>query len=145
MTYLVVPIFVDTAATARRDAALAAEAGADMVELRIDHWGKPLNLFDFPLPCIVTCRREDEGGNSALGEREQLALLRSFVDAAYVDIELQTLQAAPADAKMPIARRIVSSHDFSGRPDRLNNLMLELAAAGGEVSKIAFLARTEKK
>jgi hypothetical protein len=36
MTYLCIAIFVSDEAQARRDIAVAAEAGADMVELRID-------------------------------------------------------------------------------------------------------------
>jgi 3-dehydroquinate dehydratase/shikimate dehydrogenase len=144
MTYLVVPITVHTPEQARRDAILATEAGADMVELRIDELLWPFNLDKFPLPYIVTCRRESEGGQSTLGSADRLALLNSyeFADAAYLDIELATLKDASTEELLPGAPQIISAHDFTGRPERLNNLMLELAEAGGAVSKIAFLARS---
>jgi 3-dehydroquinate dehydratase/shikimate dehydrogenase len=144
MTYLVVPITVHTPEQARRDAILAAQAGADMVELRIDELLWPFNLDKFQLPYIVTCRRESEGGQSTLGSADRLALLNSyeFADAAYLDIELATLRDASTEELLPGAPQIISAHDFTGRPERLNNLMLELAEAGGAVSKVAFLART---
>ena len=41
MTYLCVPIFVHTIEQANRDVALAAESGADLIELRVDRFHYP--------------------------------------------------------------------------------------------------------
>jgi 3-dehydroquinate dehydratase/shikimate dehydrogenase len=70
--------------------------------------------------------------------------------ASYIDLELKTaeenlaalrdlLQNKPADVK---ARLILSSHDFTGRPDRLYNIVQSLNRLPGDVNKIAWLART---
>ena len=156
MTHLCVAIFVQDIAAAKRDIALAAEAGADMVELRID----ALTLADAAdlgelieqavLPCIVTCRPTWEGGHSELSEDDRATLLGMAGDegASYLDIELKAawrsfMRAAVDDE--PREKRpglIVSTHDFSGRPDRLYNLIADLNASGGDINKIVWLART---
>src|SRR6185437_12862387 len=67
MTYLCVPIFVASVAQAKADIARAAEAGADLVELRIDQFTDDPELrqllSEAVLPCILTCRPEWEGGH----------------------------------------------------------------------------------
>ena len=97
MTHLCVPIFVKDAAQARRDAILAAEAGADIVELRIDSFTDPNSVAalvnDFPVPCIVTCRPPSEGGQSMLNvNRPRGDPLKEPVDefaTAYTNADLK--------------------------------------------------------
>src|SRR5438094_436237 len=136
MTYLCAAIFVRYLPDARRDIALAAEAGADMIELRIDGFATP-DLFDSatianliresPVPCIVTCRPTWEGGQSELSDEERIASLEVAwqAGAAYVDVELKTLRRAPDALDRLSPRLIVSAHDFAGRPDRLHNLVMD--------------------
>jgi hypothetical protein len=79
-TLLCVPIMVEDEPTALRDAAEARDAGADIVEFRIDSFFSGsltsegqlddrevraiLRLVrDSPLPCIVTCRAASEAGS----------------------------------------------------------------------------------
>ena len=66
MTHLCVPIFVHSLEQANRDAALAGEAGADLIEYRVDHFADasqiPALVRRSPLPCIVTCRSPREAG-----------------------------------------------------------------------------------
>src|SRR5262245_55826520 len=127
MTYLCVPIFVEEFQRAKRDIALAAETGADMIELRIDSFPDPAAIRDLiddaGLPCIVTCRAKWEGGLCELDDDQRVFLLDDVnVDAAYTDIELAAGKEAiarfaiPADvpASIPQSRLIVSAHDFSG-------------------------------
>jgi 3-dehydroquinate dehydratase type I len=60
--------------------------------------------------------------------------------AHYLDVELESLRrkkASYGDAKI-----IVSVHDFYGRPERMNNLLLDLDASGCDVRKLAWMART---
>ena len=163
MTLLCVPIFVESVDQARRDAAQAAEAGADIVELRIDTFTEPagaiparnskadeirqlLGAAGLP-PSIVTCRPTWEGGNSELPEDERLALFFELAesDAQYLDMEWKALPAASQITGIPQDSRprlIVSSHDFKGRPDRLTNLFAEMNAGEGEVVKLAWMARS---
>ncbi|HWE03590.1 MAG TPA: shikimate dehydrogenase [Tepidisphaeraceae bacterium] len=149
MTYLCVPIFVNDFSHARRDIALAAEAGADLVELRIDtatDAEEVRNLLKAStLPAIVTCRPEWEGGQSELGDEQRLRLLDEGAGnhASYIDVELKSLaNAGQAFSRPDRSRLIVSSHDFLGRPERLYNLIADLNRSFGDVNKIVWMART---
>jgi 3-dehydroquinate dehydratase/shikimate dehydrogenase len=146
MTHLCVAIFVQSTAQAHRDAALAAEAGADMVEYRIDRFDPmedPGLVARSPLPCIVTCRASYEGGDSDLPDQERLARLRSQqqVGAAYVDVELAAYNSHQKEIGTDW-RCIVSVHDFKSRPDRLYNLVSELNQSSSDVNKIVWTARS---
>ncbi|MDB5318790.1 MAG: aroD aroE [Phycisphaerales bacterium] len=153
MTRLCVPIFVSSIEQARRDAAVAAEAGAEIVEFRIDRLTDanqiPALLDGLGVSAIVTCRPGREGGLCDLADGERLILLARAAEhgAAYIDLELdRTLeQAQPYVEQIPRERRpglIASSHDFSGRPDRLYNILAEMNASVAEVNKIVWTART---
>lgn len=144
MTLLCVAIFVKTAEQARRDSLLAAEHGADLVELRIDALTEPIAVDGLPLPCIVTCRPDWEGGQSELAEVDRIELLKkqALLEPKYIDLELQTLRGDP-NLEYAIRRPlIVSSHDFRGRPDRLHNLIVEMNESGGAANKVVWTARS---
>jgi 3-dehydroquinate dehydratase/shikimate dehydrogenase len=99
------------------------------------------------LPCIVTCRPSWEGGQCELPEAERLRHLSELADvshAAYLDVELKAFEAFPRERKEEdrVARLILSTHDFKGRPDRLYNLVEEMNAAAAEVNKVAWMARS---
>jgi len=142
MTRLCVAIFVNDLAQAQRDIALAAEAGADLVELRIDTFaGDVLPLVKASVvPTIVTCRPTWEGGQSTDADGVRIQKLREIYLPAFVDLELKTFRVKRALGEFP--RLILSSHDFKGRPDRLTNLVVELMEAACEVAKIVWTART---
>jgi 3-dehydroquinate dehydratase/shikimate dehydrogenase len=136
-----VAIFVTDIAKAKREIALASEAGADMVELRIDGLTDSDQiaalLEDNLLPVIVTRR--------PLGEDIDL-WSAAAEEADYVDIELTdppgvitALTQIPRDSRPGL---IVSSHDFTGRPDRLYNILGELNGLHADVTKIVWTART---
>ena len=148
MTQLCAAISVRDPATARRDIALAAEAGAEMVELRIDTFTDPAQVRELiaasTIPVILTCRAEWEGGECELPDERRLEVLTEAAgeSASYIDFELKAsanIHRAPRDSG---PRLIVSSHDFSGRPDRLYNILRELEQSGGDVIKIVWAART---
>ncbi|HEX4794650.1 MAG TPA: type I 3-dehydroquinate dehydratase [Humisphaera sp.] len=143
MTLLCVPIFVHDAQQARREAALAAEAGADIVELRIDEMTEPFSVADFGIPCIVTNRPTWEGGRCELPDEDRLQILAKTAEgAAYADVELETLRRV-ADVPDKIARQlIVSAHDFQTRPAKLHNLMIAMNESPAAIAKIAWPART---
>ena len=148
MTRLCVAIFVTDLLGARRDIALAAERGADLVELRIDRHIEPDQIRDLLksaiIPCIATCRPIWEGGSSELSDDQRIALLESAAvgGACYVDVELETLRRV-GNVRGRIPKQLVaSSHDFAGRPDRLNNLIVEMNASDGDINKIVWTART---
>ena len=151
MTRLCVPIVVRTPEQAAAEAALAAEHGADLVELRIDV------LTDAPLviklleqlrvPAIVTCRSASEGGTSTLEDQERLALLLSIGNAAsYFDIEWAAVRdnswTGPAAPRTSRPGWIYSSHDFESRPADLTQIRVDLADAACDVAKIVWRARS---
>jgi 3-dehydroquinate dehydratase/shikimate dehydrogenase len=148
MTHLCVPIFVHSLEQARRDAALAGEAGADMVEYRIDTFtdhGAVIALVEHSsLPCIVTCRSAEEGGQCELPDAQRLDILSEAgpFEAQYVDVELATLRHYPERADALGRKMIVSSHDFAGRPDRLYNIIAEMNATPADVNKIVWTPRS---
>jgi 3-dehydroquinate dehydratase/shikimate dehydrogenase len=145
MTLLCVPIFMTGGEQARRDAILAAEAGADIVELRIDRLTGAVPLLEMPLPYIVTCRPTWEGGESTSSDQERLDLIDAMSEfgAAYVDVELETMRRRPDAADMAHypRRLILSAHDFKGRPS-VPNLLLAMGERLAHVNKLAWMARS---
>lgn len=110
-TLLCVPILVDDPAEAAADARAARDAGADVVEFRVDPFFSGNEGPDFqdealaiaklvresPLPCIVTCRPTLEGGHYAGPDSARVALFESLAASAdadappaYLDVELAT-------------------------------------------------------
>lgn len=155
MTYLCVPIFVATPQQVKRDVARAIEAGAEMIELRLDTWnptGRPHfsppelieDLRTFGIPLIATCRSNAEGGQWNYGPAAQLELLQACAKAGaqYIDLELANCPHEGLPAAWGRMKLILSSHDFQGRPDRLNNLFLDMDHVGCDVQKVAWTARS---
>ncbi len=144
MTYLCVPIFVRDASQVRRDIASAAEAGADLVELRIDGFdgdARPL-IETSILPVIVTDRAENEGGHGASSDRERVDRVCALSDVAkWIDVEIEAFfrLKEPPIAELE-SKLILSAHDFKGRPERMYTLVNMLTA--GHVSKIVWMARS---
>ena len=146
MTRLCVAIFVDSVEQARRDIATAAEAGADMVELRLDTFpgGEGGELAHRSiLPAIMTIRAPWEGGRpSTQSDADRVATLQFYSHLTrYTDIELETFKRTPVD-RSQLSGLIVSSHDFAGRPDRLYNILAELNASSADIIKLVWTART---
>ena len=147
MTLLCVSIFVHDLAQAKRDIARAVEAGADIVELRLDELGDatPVRqaIGDYTIPFILTCRPTWEGGSSELTDEERVRLLAEVAPSdpsVRVDLELKSIKKTGLAG---IANDvIISAHDFKGRPEKLSNLLLELDASPGSISKIVWMARS---
>jgi 3-dehydroquinate dehydratase/shikimate dehydrogenase len=158
VTYLCVPIFVtDDLAKSGRDIATAIEAGAEMIELRIDRledteYFEPLLLHQ-PIPMIVTCRPTWEGGQSELRDDTRLPLLAFAAEANpqnFIDIELKSIRGHEHIA-VGLLREfttdvrgglIVSYHDFSSRPERMYNLVTEMNRLPAHVNKLVWQARS---
>jgi 3-dehydroquinate dehydratase/shikimate dehydrogenase len=147
MTLLCVPIFVKSVSETQRAIAVAAEAGADLVELRLDTFVDLVDaqriITESILPVIATCRSSAEGGEAGMSDAERIWFLEECVTAArpaHVDLELQTYRDTPQ--ALHDASLILSSHDFAGRPDRLYNLITEMNRTPASVNKIVWMART---
>ncbi len=112
MTLVCVPIFVEDIDAALRDGAAARDAGADLVEWRIDTYfsgstGSDAEdgvvvaelqrlLAESPLPAILTCRPTWEGGEYDGDDADRVALFEKLCTGdgssqhgpAYIDVEL---------------------------------------------------------
>ena len=126
-----------------RRARRAAEAGADLVELRLDSMvtPDPAGALDGRLrPAIVTCRPSWEGGWFAGSEDERRTILEiaSSSGAEFIDVEA----AAPFASDLIRARSgrgvVVSRHVFGAPPSDVEAAYEALHATGAEVVKLAY-------
>lgn len=106
MTLVCVPILVHDIDAALADASAARDAGANLVEFRIDEFfsgydplteAQVLRLpAESPLPCIVTCRAAAEGGGYDGPDADRVAIYERLGNAfgagesppRYLDLEL---------------------------------------------------------
>ncbi len=163
MTHLAAAIMVDDPAAAITQAERAKREGADLVELRLDRLAMQPQAGDAarrlvqacPLPSIVTCRPEWEGGEYLGDEENRLAVLSAACGGprrpVYVDIELAAYQRS-AEVRAAVGSildqtdapgLILSSHDFTGRPaDLLRRVEAMADEPRCRVIKIAWTARS---
>lgn len=130
-------------ADALRQARRAAEADADLVELRLDSMTIPdpeAALAGRRTPAVVTCRPVREGGMFDGSEEERLRILSraQALGAEFIDIEWD-IDAAPFLAVSGGKGVIVSRHDFQGVPDDLPALVDRLRRCGAEIAKVAVM------
>jgi 3-dehydroquinate dehydratase / shikimate dehydrogenase len=151
MTHLCVAIFVRDISQAKRDIATAIEAGADLVELRVDSYSYDAEglsdlVHETVIPCLVTCRAKWEGGECELDDDDRIPFVERVAEqAAYVDFELNAKRGPGMFIGMPRDSRpglIYSFHDFRSRPDRLYNIIDELNRSPSDVNKVVWLARS---
>lgn len=164
MTYICVSIMVDTEFEALQQAERAAEAGARLVEWRVDQVAESPELIrniinNSPLPCIVTCRPVWEGGEYDGDDSERISLFEYIginTQPRYIDLELAAYQRSanlrqkiklaidqPGQLRDMDTRLILSVHDFSCRPGNLYNKIHEaMVDEACSVIKIAWMARS---
>ncbi len=152
-TKLTVPITANRVTEAVRDIRLAAEAGADLVEMRLDYLDSmdyPAIVKSSPLPILWTLRHASEGGKFTGSVEEQIRQLLAAVEAggAYADIEYRRwMEAGPAGVKLAEtvskkkAKLILSIHNFKETPKDIVSLGKEIEKVPCcDVVKIACMA-----
>jgi len=149
LTLLCVSIFVESIDQARRDIARAIEAGAEIVELRLDRLTEtedlPRLVAGFSGRFLFTCRPFWEGGESMLddeGRRVILEAARAAHPMSAVDIEFNALKDSPKLHNDLAPTRIVSYHDFESRPADLTKRFVAMQESDAEVVKLAWTARS---
>ncbi|MEM9702628.1 MAG: type I 3-dehydroquinate dehydratase, partial [Planctomycetota bacterium] len=133
----------------RREHEALAEAGAKLVELRLDWIKGPVDvaklIADRPTPVVVTCRRREDGGKWRGSEDDRIALLRQAIlaEPEFVDLEGDV---APKNPRLGQTNRVVSQQDFDGTPPlkELAALHKTLAAADADVVKLVTTATRMK-
>lgn len=137
----------------------AKRNGADLLELRIDCFKRQdvssvqkivKSLKTENIPLLATIRSKAEGGKSGISDRERLMLFQSimpFVDA--VDIEIgskKIIDDVIVSARRLNKKTIVSYHNFQKTPEqkKLNAIIVEGKKAGGDIIKIAAMAKNKQ-
>ncbi|MCH5377456.1 MAG: shikimate dehydrogenase [Planctomycetes bacterium] len=119
-----------------------AEQGVRLVELRVDYIRSRLNLgrllTDRPCPCIITCRREVDGGQWSDSEENRRLVLRTAIAEGvdYIDLEDDIAGEIPRFGK---TKRIVSYHNFRETPQDLQAIHERLSGLDPDIVKIATM------
>ncbi len=132
-------------------AAKQAEAGADLIEIRLDSIPRPeIGLFmrELSRPLLFTNRPAWEGGSCNGDETVRTGLLVDAIaaGAAYVDIEMKTAPALRRQvisrAKEQQTRVIISAHNFTATPSNaeLEAIFNEQRVSGAHIGKIVTMA-----
>ncbi len=122
-----------------------ADAGAKLVEIRLDYIGRSIDLARLlrnrPTPVVITCRRKEDGGRWERSEEERLMLLRQAIamGVEYVDLEEDIASKVTRYGR---TKRIVSLHNFEGTPSDLESLHAGLAKLDADIVKIAAQANS---
>ena len=139
----------------------ASKLGADLLEVRVDTL-KPKERQNISsilqavkdissCPIIVTVRSPAEQAPSqktSVDERERQIIFEDslpFADAIDVEIESKAeMNELLGKARAKGAKIILSYHDFTGipRPDKLASLLKSFEGMGGDILKIAGMAKT---
>jgi 3-dehydroquinate dehydratase/shikimate dehydrogenase len=127
-----------------RRARIAAEAEADLVELRLDAMERPdaaAALDGRTRPAIATCRPLREGGMFDGPEEDRLRVLDEAHahGAEFIDLEWDAVRA-PVMAARRGRGVVVSRHVFDCTPRNAAQLLEHLRAQGGEIAKLAVMS-----
>ncbi|MBI5047333.1 MAG: type I 3-dehydroquinate dehydratase [Deltaproteobacteria bacterium] len=143
----------------KKAVAQAKRDGADILELRIDCFKRKdaayiqrtiKNASDKNLPTIATIRSMSEGGKAVVSEGERLKLffnIMPFVDAVDVEFSSKKILKAVINKAHGLNKKvIVSYHNFKNTPEqkRLERIVKDCKRAGGDIVKVATLARSKK-
>jgi len=147
MSYLAVPIGANNPGQARRQIEIAASAGAELLELRVDYF-ENLNAVMLKnlisqakrtnLPIIVTFRDKKQGGVNEYPDSFRFDMLagalREGVD--FIDCEYESFTSSPEREKIEStlsenqnSRLILSAHEFKGKFSDINSLCRDVRAA----------------
>lgn len=123
----------------------AAEAGVDLVELRVDCLRRDPDLKrilkERPTPMVFTIRRGVDGGLWRGPEEKRQQLLREAIAAGvdYVDLEMDI---APKVRRFGKTRRIISYHNTKTTPVDIRDIAEKCEEMDPDVVKVATAAET---
>ena len=125
--------------------------GVDRAEIRLETLAPTdeqlKEIFALPLELVATMRP----GQHDDDHRAHVLSQAAAAGAAYVDVELDSpvpfREKIVAACRRSGCRVIVSFHDFEGTPQRqaLRGIVEDAFAAGGDVAKVACLARSPRE
>jgi 3-dehydroquinate dehydratase/shikimate dehydrogenase len=127
---------------------LNAAPQCDLLEVRLDRFAKAPDigvlLTHKPKPIILSCRRQQDGGDWHGSEEERLALLRQCIASKgdYVEIELDV---ADQIRPFPPAKRVISYTNFGETPTDIADIYAQAQTKHPDVIKLVTLARTPEQ
>jgi 3-dehydroquinate dehydratase / shikimate dehydrogenase len=123
----------------------AAEAGAELVELRLDCLRRDPDLkrllANRYTPMIITIRRGADGGLWRGDEEKRQRLMREAIVAGvdYIDLESDV---APSIRRFGKTKRIVSVHNFKKTPADLEEVARPMRDMDPDIVKVAAIAHS---
>jgi 3-dehydroquinate dehydratase/shikimate dehydrogenase len=126
----------------------AARQGGDLLEVRLDRFGKAPDVGELiaskPRPVIFCCRRPVDGGNWDGTEDDRLAILRQCIvsKADYVEIELDI---ADQIRPFPPSQRVIAYTNLGETPPDILEIYEEARTKKPDVIKLVTLARTPEE
>ena len=160
MTILAVVISADTVEQALGQIEQAKREGAEGIELRMDYLHSPetsaaaelvRSVHKQKLPVVATCRDRAQGGANEWPAEKRIEMLEAALDAGadFADCEFSHYVRRPVQTRIqsalqrnPKARLILSSHDFSGPFEDLNELYESIVTVCPQaVPKLVYTAR----
>jgi 3-dehydroquinate dehydratase / shikimate dehydrogenase len=145
MAKIIASVFARSREQVLRLASRAAMAGADWLELRLDHWPAGHDLAPViaavRLPVLVACRTPEDGGHflGTLGERRELLAHALQAGAEGIDLE-QWETWTPPKGLTGLQLSMRSFHSFTGVPKELAAIRDQLTQNPGTVAKIVVTA-----
>ena len=127
-----------------RRARLAAMAGADWLELRLDILSDDVDpaevLAGLSLPVLVACRMPKDGGQYRGSLDARRELLQRWVDAGVRGLDLEAWETWAPRTAASLDLMMRSHHNFSGIDDNLPAIRDRLLNMGANLAKIAVFA-----
>jgi 3-dehydroquinate dehydratase type I len=150
-----VPLLVERLSDLTSMIKRAENAGADLIEIRLDYFKDTQSQLDalkevisqVSVPLIATNRERNQGGKRI--QKEELRV-QTLVNAAeigfqYVDIELTTVSLETIVKKILNygSKPIISFHDFKGTPSdsEMKNIVNSQITAGASICKLVTTAK----
>lgn len=162
MTYLTVPIAAANLSQASQQVESALAADAEMLELRTDYLEnlsvelvrrlilEVRNAAGRPVPIIVTCRDEKQGGALPYPRRLRVDVLAGALKAGadFIDFEYENFLSTEAQEKIRLAlsqsskgRLILSAHNFAAKFADIRKLYRDsLAVFPAAIPKLVYTA-----
>lgn len=162
-TLICVPLIGKTLDELKIHAHTLAEAGADLIEWRVDHFtgvrdDKQIRLalteirqILATIPLLFTFRSHKEGGETELDHDAYFALNRLAVASGLVDLidielfnEETQIRALVADAHAAGVKVIMSNHDFQKTPpqNEIVDRLCRMQELGADLPKIAVMPQS---
>ncbi|TAN59614.1 type I 3-dehydroquinate dehydratase [bacterium] len=142
----------------REDNRILRSAFVDMVEIRVDQFGKtdPSHIRNIIMmrrkagvPLILTVRSREEGGRKVISDDLKLKIFKDnipLVDAVDIELKSNILPEVVRAARKNKKIVIVSAHDFKITPNDkiLKDTLAKAIRSGAHIVKIAAKANREE-